>query len=598
MSRVITPRRLPMRAIAASAILVLASYSGAALAIDVACNPLRPLSCVPQFLGAEQIEGNAIVVRQNARAIVGTPSFGGTDDYAKPQYLHVNGNATVFEATNLHLVGEAGIRSDYGQGLLSVSDASRLQMSNSIIEGVGTDGLEQTAVHVYRRTRTEATNRPSTAYLNNVSIIGRGRAVMVTGASILEMTGGDITSTPGQREINAAVQVNDSVFRTNGTKITANENAVFVTTDVVLNPTDIHTSEITLAGSEIVTEYGSAIRADRLRLGADDTHMSVNLVDGTTVSAGNGVILEAGFDERYTRPFDLDVTVANSQLEGDFKFNTQVNSDMLVTNNGVVTGRIEGADLLRLENGGEWRLIEDTHAGNVQMAGGVIDVHGTAADGQYRTLDIDSLSGEGDFRMQTNLQTAESDRLNLKNGTATGNFRLAVTNTGAQAVVSTQELVHDYGGNAQFSVIGDTVDLGAYTYSLEKHEANGETIWELVRSGTSVSTDVVLGVVGALPTVWLGEITTLRIRMGEMRMHTPKDGGVWARTFGNRYDAKPAGGQDYSQNQYGVLIGADRAIAQTENGTWFAGAMAGTSSSALKFGVGSNGTVESYTLGG
>ncbi|WP_174994870.1 autotransporter outer membrane beta-barrel domain-containing protein [Pandoraea anhela] len=586
-----------MRAIPASILVALSTYAGSAKAIDISCAVI-PINCLINIVTPQQANGSVITVRNNGRALISGLAGGETS----PQYLHINIGGSV-EASNLIFRGP-GSDTPYGRGLVSVSDGSQMFMSNSRIEARPGDfsvgGAEAVGLWVFRRTRTEETNRPSVAHLENVDVSGVGRAVIITGASQLEMTGGSVTSTFATGPIGAAVQVTDSNFNTFGTKINGFYNGIVVTTDPMMSANEpFHSSRLILANSEITSGQSSAIRIDRQRLGHDDTRISVVLANDTKVNAGNGVILEAGFDQRYLKPFELDVAVDNSKLEGDFKFNTQVDSDLLLTNNAEVTGRIEGVKLLRLEDGGQWRLVEDTTATTVTMADGVIDIHGTATDGQYRTLDIGSLSGEGEFRMQTNLETGESDRLNLTNGDSTGNFRLAVKNVGTEALVPVEGLVYDAGGNAQFAIVGDKVDLGAYSYSLEKQQVDGQTVWQLVRDGgTSISTDTVMGVVGATPTVWLGEMTTLRARMGEMRLHEPKDGGVWARTFGNRYNAKPASGQGYRQDQWGVLFGADRAVAQTQNGTWYAGAMAGTSTSNLKFGVGSNGAIESYTVGG
>lgn len=107
-------------------------------------------------------------------------------------------------------------------------------------------------------------------------------------------------------------------------------------------------------------------------------------------------------------------------------------------------------------------------------------------------------------------------------------------------------------------MIGGQVDLGTFVYDLQKQ---GNDWFLLQRPGEVVTpgTRSVLGLFSAAPTVWYGESSTLRSRMGELRMGNGES-GVWSRTYGNRYNLSAGGGVGYQQRQQGLSVGADGAL--------------------------------------
>ncbi|SNU82882.1 autotransporter outer membrane beta-barrel domain-containing protein [Pandoraea sputorum] len=443
----------------------------------------------------------------------------------------------------------------------------------------------------------------STVHMDNVILEGNGRALVVAGDSTVDVRNSHIEATrrDGAR-MNYAVQVTDSQFTAVDTTISGTDAAVKITTE---SRPQRAGSTVVLDNARLIAE-GAGIRIERGVLSAPgDFTIDVDIRNGTTIKADSGTLLSVTSVPNALTPYHVNVNVDNSVLEGDMTFrpehvtNEPIDTRLRLDNNAILTGRIEGLAHLHVNNDAEWRLVDNqVLAGEVIMGGGVIDLRHGEAPGQFRTLEIATLAGEGTFRMQTDLEHGGADQLHLSDNDSSGQFKLDVLNTGAFAAIPVQQLVQDDGGAATFSVIGDKVDLGARAYELVAREADGKRYWELVRTQEqSNSTETVLGAASALPTVWLGEITTLRARLGEVRLNEGKGGGVWARTFGNRYNAKPAGGHGYSQDQWGVLAGADGIVASNDAGQWLVGAMAGTSTSRMKFGVGSTGSVESYTLG-
>jgi outer membrane autotransporter protein len=135
------------------------------------------------------------------------------------------------------------------------------------------------------------------------------------------------------------------------------------------------------------------------------------------------------------------------------------------------------------------------------------------------------------------------------------------------------------------------VDVGAYSYGLKKEG----TDWFLDPNNRVISpgTRSVLALFNTAPTVWYGEATSLRTRMGELRFE-PGQAGLWIRGYGNKYEVSDSTGVGYSQNQQGFTLGADTPLADSQ---WMVGVMAGHSSSDLNLKRGTSGTVKSYYLG-
>jgi outer membrane autotransporter protein len=229
---------------------------------------------------------------------------------------------------------------------------------------------------------------------------------------------------------------------------------------------------------------------------------------------------------------------------------------------------------------------------------GMADLRGTDGNATFNRLQVQSLRGSGTFALGTDLTAGLGDFLDVT-GVATGSHRLLIDNTGAEPVEGAADLrvVHTGGGDAAFSVIGDTVDAGAYTYQLEQRpDASGANDWFLVQmTQASCSASAAVGLFSAAPTVWYGETTTLRTRIGELRNGTGQ-GGVWLRSYGSRHIVSGGSEFAYSQNQRGISFGADAPLTAAD-GQWLVGVMGGYSQSNLDLGAGSSGKVDSFYVG-
>jgi outer membrane autotransporter protein len=159
-------------------------------------------------------------------------------------------------------------------------------------------------------------------------------------------------------------------------------------------------------------------------------------------------------------------------------------------------------------------------------------------------------------------------------------------------------VVHTADGGAQFSLIGDRVDVGTYSYSLINENAGQDWLLDPDSKVISPSTNSVLALFNAAPTVLLGEMTTLRTRMGELRFSEGQSAGFWTRAYGNKYEvSNDKTGLGYSQSQRGFALGADAPVSGGD-GQWLVGAMVGHSTSDLDLNRGSSATINSYYVGG
>lgn len=107
-----------------------------------------------------------------------------------------------------------------------------------------------------------------------------------------------------------------------------------------------------------------------------------------------------------------------------------------------------------------------------------------SAGGQFNRLEIENLSGQGNFAMTTQLASNTGDFITVSQQ-ATGQFGITVQDSGKEPQSADNlALVHINRGDAQFRLLntGGVVDLGVYQYGLYSQESNGSTDWYLATS--------------------------------------------------------------------------------------------------------------------
>ncbi|AZE60936.1 MULTISPECIES: autotransporter outer membrane beta-barrel domain-containing protein [Pseudomonas] len=412
----------------------------------------------------------------------------------------------------------------------------------------------------------------------NSSITGTTRGVSVGGNSALALYQSDVAGTGengvGLYLFGQAIAIDSS--------ITGALNGVRM--DMDRSP-EVPAALI-LDGSYVEGKTGAAILVESSKAGTP-ANASIDVRNGSILRGGNGNILEV------TGGSFANMNVDSSELFGDVVVEEGSTAKLQLNNGSWLTGQLKNVAELSVNNASHWVLVGDSEVGDLKMAGG--SVHFGGADEFYQ-LDVDSLSGDGTFVMHTDFASGQTDLLNV-NGVAEGNHSLLLEATGSELVTAEPiRVVHTEGGDAKFALVGETVDVGAYSYGLKQED----TDWYLDpnRRGTSNSTKAVMALFNTSPTVLYGEMTLLRTRMGELRFSQGNNEGFWMRGYGNKYEV--SGNQDgggYTQNQRGFTLGIDTPL-YGGDGQWVAGVMAGHSTSDIDLDRSGSGQVDSYYVGG
>lgn len=357
-----------------------------------------------------------------------------------------------------------------------------------------------------------------------------------------------------------------------------------------------------LDGSNVTGQTGAAIEVSNT--GRDTVPTVISVLNGSTLTGGNGVMLDV---ENSSVAMDVqnsdlagNILVRNNgkasfsldqaRMTGDVIAEAGSEANVSLANQSILTGRLENVSSLAVNSAAQWVMVEDSTVANLTMDGGAIKLGAPEA---FYKLSVENLSGHGTFVMDADFSQGKVDFLDVT-GTATGNHSLLVGATGADPVAdSSLHVVHTAAGDAQFSLLNGPVDMGTYSYELSQQNGND---WYLVNTGkVSAGTSAVLALFNTAPTVWYGELSTLRSRMGELRIKGAQPGG-WIRTYGNKFDVKAASGVGYQQTQQGISFGADAPL-PVGDGQWLVGLLGGYSKSDLDLDRGTSGKVSSYYLG-
>ncbi|WP_219060243.1 autotransporter outer membrane beta-barrel domain-containing protein [Pseudomonas sp. UMAB-08] len=408
------------------------------------------------------------------------------------------------------------------------------------------------------------------------------------------------TQVTGTNEISTGIQVFGATLKATSSTIIGGTNGMSLRSVSASTPA----STVTLDDTKVVGQNGSAIvvRGDAAGGGIA---ANITVSNGSSLTGGNGVMLDvqrggvlslAVNNSALTGNIQLTgnstakVTLDQSTMLGDVTAEAGSTANVVLKNQSVLTGRLENVASLSVNSNAQWVMIGDGSVADVSMNGGSIKFGDPTA---FHTLSVGTLSGSGTFVMDANFATGQADFLNVT-GTASGNHNLLIGSSGNDPLTDNRlHVVHIAGGDAQFSLLNGPVDLGTFSYGLTQRGDD----WYLNTQTRAISPGArsVLALFNAAPTVWYGELSTLRSRMGEVRMDAGKTGG-WIRAYGNKYNVSAVSGTGYQQTQQGISFGADAPL-PVGDGQWLAGLMGGYSKSDLDLQRGTSGTVDSYYVG-
>lgn len=457
----------------------------------------------------------------------------------------------------------------------------------------------------------------SQVVVSDSDITGNTYGLQMTGYSTVRITDSQVVGTGTDRN---AVNNFSGQLQAVGSRFTGEANGVRLARDT---STMGLVSSLSLEGSSVIGKTGAGVRVD------SGSVAQIDVLNNSQLNGGNGNALEVAAASQATMnvrssALSGDVLVTDtssatvsldqasltgnligddsaavvlildqSTMSGDVRVAPGGSGGVTLGNNSQLTGRLEHVQQVNINSNSNWTLNANNTIGDLAMNGGRITF---GDENSFYELNVQSLSGNGEFYMASNFASGATDFLNVT-GNASGTHGLMVGTSGTDpASVERLQLVHTGSGDAQFSLLNDRqeVDLGAYSYKLVK---DGQD-WYLDRETRTISpmTRTVMALFNTPITIAYGEMTSLRSRMGELRYNQGKNAGVWMRAYGNQHNiADASSGVGYQQNQRGLTFGAD---AQLGESNWTLGLLAGHSRSDLNLSYGSSGSIDSYYVGG
>ncbi|HEY0286111.1 MAG TPA: autotransporter outer membrane beta-barrel domain-containing protein [Pseudomonas sp.] len=347
------------------------------------------------------------------------------------------------------------------------------------------------------------------------------------------------------------------------------------------------------AAGVVSLNNGSALTGDVT--GIDSVNLDASAITGNVTSASAAGVVSLNNGSALTGNVNSNsVSLDASSMTGNITSNDGAGVVSLA-NNSAFTGNLVNVDSATIGASSAWNMVASNSINSLVMSGGAVKF---GAANEFYQLDVGNLSGNGTFVMDVDYQTNQHDTLNVT-GIATGTHELLIAGSGTDPLAASPiTVVQTASGDAVFGLVNGPVDVGTWSYGLAS-TANGAggTDWYLDPSSKTISpgTRSVLALFNTAPTVWYGELTSLRSRMGELRFNGGQAGG-WVRTYGNKYNVADASGTGYQQNQQGISLGADAPL-PFGDGQWLIGVLAGYSKSDLDLDRGTSGTVRSTYLG-
>lgn len=509
------------------------------------------------------------------------------------------------------VVSTAGFGLQVNRDLSLIGGPSTANVTGGSISGIGAGIVAtfQSTINLNGTTVTGASDNFLEPLINGSAILLAGATANVTGGSIV--TGQTHGIIIGNDSIGGAASGDNTLLIDGSTVTGTGSSAVFVSS---LDPGVAVDAKITVANGALLNgANGLALEVGEnstAGLTVDNSRLNGGILVDATSSANVTLQNSSSISGNVTNVSNFTLNNGSSltgNLTGTNNLNVNNNSSVTgnvanvqnfnLTGNSSVSGNLSNVQNLSLDNS-SWTTSDGNGVSNLSMNAGTVKLGATA--GTFETLTLASLSGNGRFVMDTDLATHQSDLINVT-GNATGTYDLQIKNTGADPLRgdADQHVVRTgAGSDAAFAVVGGQVDLGVFAYGLEQRGTDWFLVQKLDDNGDPVvtpGTQSVLDLFSAAPTVWYGELSSLRSRMGELRYGQSGSGG-WMRAYGNKFNTSPGGGGSYTQNQQGISFGADGALPST-SGQWLLGVMGGYSKSDLDIASGTSATVHSTYIG-
>ncbi|MFJ4586323.1 autotransporter outer membrane beta-barrel domain-containing protein [Pseudomonas moraviensis] len=441
----------------------------------------------------------------------------------------------------------------------------------------------------------------STVTATDSQFRGGEAGIQITALSNLTLIGSEVT---GQAAGSVGLNmIGGEVHATDGTRISGDRAGVRMVNDSSVSGSNA----LVLDGASVEGRNGPAIEVagganvsievlnNSTLQGSDNQLLAVREASTAAVMVGNSTLI-GNFS--VTGSSTADFIFDRGDMTGDVLVEDGSTANVTLQDQSQFTGRLDKVASVNINDNSNWTLTGNDSVGAMRLEGGRVTFGAAQAPTTYYQLTVGTLAGTGTFEMKGDFANGQSDFLNVL-GQSEGQFDLAVQASGLDAA-SPQQLTLVRTGTsdgANFALAGDQrVDVGTWSYGLASREIEGgakEWFLDPTTEVISPGARSVLALFNTAPTVWYGELSSLRSRMGELRLNGGEGGG-WSRVYSNRHDVADGSGVGYQQTQQGFSLGADARVGESQV---LVGVLAGTSESDLDLNRGTSGTVKSYYVG-
>lgn len=167
-------------------------------------------------------------------------------------------------------------------------------------------------------------------------------------------------------------------------------------------------------------------------------------------------------------------------MTGDIVKDANGTAHVALNNGSMLTGRMDNADTVAINSNALWVMTDHQSIGDLTLGGGNVQF---GTPGEFYQLDVENLKGSGTFIMTADFANLHGDFLNVT-GTSEGSHKLLISSSGADPLSGDRLLVaRTADGGANFSLVGDWLDVGTYSYQLIGDNDNKD--WHLTRAPRS-----------------------------------------------------------------------------------------------------------------
>lgn len=169
----------------------------------------------------------------------------------------------------------------------------------------------------------------------------------------------------------------------------------------------------------------------------------------------------------------------------------------------------------------------------------------------FSKLTVNSLSSSNS-NIHMRVEGMQGDFLNVNN-VGDGKSTLYISGSGKESS-NGYHLIHAAGSkDDSFSLANGSVELGTYSYTLDKNNDD----WFLRTNGLSSGASAITAYTSSLPVIFFNELKNLRYRLGNVTGDLEKNNGVWVRYLSEKSHSSVENA-NYDLTQHGVELGVDK----------------------------------------